>query len=55
MATLLNGGSLDPKARVETVSDTVRCLPIGEDHEIDDRALEVWARQAAALPGDELL
>lgn len=49
--TFFNGGSLTPPPPVESKHEEVRYFHIHEGDELDEGQLEIWIRQASALPG----
>ncbi|HJR82622.1 MAG TPA: DUF1801 domain-containing protein [Sphingomicrobium sp.] len=49
--TFFNGASLDPPPPVESKDAKVRYVHIHERERLDEKQLESWIEQAAALPG----
>ena len=49
--TFFNGAALTPPPPGQSKHRQVRYLDLHEDEAIDERQLEAWVRQAAALPG----
>ena len=49
--TFFRGGSLRPVPPGRSKDKEVRYLDIREDDQLDEAQLEMWIRQAAALPG----
>lgn len=50
----LNGAELRPLPPGESKHERVRYLDIREDHELDEKQLADWVRQASRLPGEKM-